>query len=121
MDVLYNEDHSHYAVLVSPGFGAGWSTWNYKELAYDKRVVEWYLEKVDCHPVYCMRLNDPNTPERAAASELLASWGYGDVYFGGLQSNMLRWVPTGVPWRMAEYDGNESIEFLKIDDYNCFN
>ena len=44
VDLYYNDDHSCYAVLVSHGFGAGWSSWNSEEIAYDKRVIEWYLE-----------------------------------------------------------------------------
>jgi hypothetical protein len=30
------------AVLVSPGFGAGWYTWHsIEELVYDPSIVEW--------------------------------------------------------------------------------
>ena len=44
MEYYWNEDHTEIAVLVSVGFGAGWSTWNEKELAYDKRVVDLFIE-----------------------------------------------------------------------------
>ena len=27
-------------VLISPGFGAGWSTWNHPLMAFDKDVIE---------------------------------------------------------------------------------
>ena len=43
MEVYYNEDKTKYAVLVSHGFGAGWSSWNDPSVAYDKRVVEFWL------------------------------------------------------------------------------
>ena len=39
---LYEKD-GKIGVLVSHGFGAGWSTWGSDELAYDKRVVEFWL------------------------------------------------------------------------------
>ena len=40
---LYNEN-DELGVLVSYGYGAGWSTWNDKKLAYDKRIVEKFLD-----------------------------------------------------------------------------
>jgi hypothetical protein len=42
MEVCKNKK-GQIAVLVSGGFGAGWSTWNQPELAYDKRVVEFLV------------------------------------------------------------------------------
>ena len=48
-DDLYwtNKKHTTYAVLVSPGYGAGWSTWNddkLQSIAYDKRIVKYIIE-----------------------------------------------------------------------------
>lgn len=45
VEKYYNEN-GELGVLVSGGFGAGWSTWNSNELAYDKRIVEKWLENV---------------------------------------------------------------------------
>ncbi len=39
----YSEDGSKVAVLYSPGFGAGWSTWarqHKEQMLFDKRFVE---------------------------------------------------------------------------------
>ena len=44
---LYEKGDGTFAVLVSPGYGAGWSTWDRKELAYDKRIIEYYLAHCD--------------------------------------------------------------------------
>ena len=45
MPELYEHiDGKRYAVLVSGGYGAGWSTWGDKRLAYDKRIVEFFLD-----------------------------------------------------------------------------
>ena len=120
MEIYYNNDHTGYAVLVSHGFGAGWSSWNMKELAYDKRVVEWYLDKVEGHPAYCMKLGFFDSKEAQEARALFASWGYKDVYFGGVRLDMLTWLPVNKYWRVIEYDGNETIEFQNIDDYIMF-
>ena len=43
VEKYYNEDKTCIAVLVSRGWGAGWSTWNNKEMAYDKRIIEAFL------------------------------------------------------------------------------
>ena len=80
------------AVIVSPGYGAGWYTWhNIEELVYDPSVVEW-VEKVELDkiPVY-MELKYP------------------DVYCGGLEDLIVEWVPVGERFRIDEYDGNESL------------
>lgn len=41
--LYYNEDKTKFGVLVSYGFSAGWSTWEKPELAYDRRVIEFWL------------------------------------------------------------------------------
>ena len=41
VEKYYNEN-GELGVLISPGFGAGWSSWNCDEIAFDKRVVEYW-------------------------------------------------------------------------------
>lgn len=122
-DMLYlNEDGDQYAVLVSRGFGAGWSTWNpSRRFAYDKRVIELYLSG--------FKLARPNRdflPEEREQLERVFHDGLGytisQLYFGGWNDLELVWVSFGVYWRITEYDGSERIEFLDIEnDYTCFN
>ena len=121
MEVYWNPQHTEYAILVSRGFGAGWSTWNGKELAYDKRVIEWYLEHNYSDFFNKVRLYSPETLEHKEATEFFNSLGYGSPYFGGLQLNMIEWVPAGKRWRIDEYDGSESIHFANDDDWIIFN
>jgi hypothetical protein len=88
------------AVLYSPGYGAGWSTWWEDELAefvtYDRRLVE--------------------LAERAASDQevkdLLSSLLGPDVhiYTGGWDQIDIAWIPEGTNFRINEYDGYESIE-----------
>lgn len=47
VEKYYNKNGS-LGVLISPGFGVGWSTWENKNLAYDKRIIEYWLAKT--HP-----------------------------------------------------------------------
>ena len=107
MELYWNEDRTKYAVLVSPGYGAGWSTWNQRELAYDKRVVEYYLK----------HSHSTNTEDVAFKMEKL---GYEGVYCGGWHKIHLEWVDKNAIWKMREYDGSERIEYYNPDCWNCF-
>lgn len=95
--IKYIKDN-HVAVLISSGFGAGWSTWNYDydELVFDHVIVQLVLEQ-DIH----------------WKSKILSycETKYPDGYFGGLDDLEVVWVPQGKKFRITEYDGSESIQF----------
>jgi len=82
-------------VLVSVGFGAGWSTWNDNEdfLAMDKKLVEMKLNKAPIEEVeaYCKKVN--------GEAPYMAGWGNVEV----------RWMRQGAVFRVSEYDGSESL------------
>lgn len=84
------------AVLYSPGFGAGWSTWADKEQAeavtFDREIVELLLKK------------DTN------GIKVLMKKKYRDFYDGGLDGLQVYWVEPGTEFQIIEYDGSESIE-----------
>ena len=105
MEYYWNDDHTEIAVLVSVGFGAGWSTWNEKELAYDKRVVDLFIE-------YGPYGNEDNL------QTILQAYGYEHVYLGGWEDIVIRWVPINTYWRITEYDGAEGIEYFDPEDWN---
>jgi hypothetical protein len=89
------------AVLVSPGFGAGWYTWNQKhpELVFDPIIVNMVLSKVHYHEI-----------------ESYIEKKYGDdVYTGGASDLDVHWVPVGAKFRIDEYDGSESL-ILESDE-----
>lgn len=83
------------AVLYSPGFGAGWSTWNYQypELLFDPIIVQMIEDGTNSETIdaYC-------------------SAKYSDGYFGGSDDLTVEWIPVGTQFRIHEYDGSESIE-----------
>ena len=89
----------HVAVLYSPGYGAGWYTWNtgYKDLMFDPVIVS-LVEKQKPEEIY---------------KYLESTYGE-DVYTGGVDSLTVRWIPEGRLFIIREYDGNEYIE--TIDD-----
>jgi hypothetical protein len=80
------------AVLVSPGFGAGWYSWHHvEELLYDPSVVEW-LEQGEMSKI-----------------QSYLALKYQDEYFGGLDGLEVKWVPVGARFRIDEYDGAENL------------
>ena len=83
-------------VLISPGYGAGWSTWNEKELATDKRIIK----------AFELGMNE------AEMSEYLEELGYENVYMGGYHDCEIVEVPKGSRFIIEEYDGHESILIL---------
>lgn len=96
MEKYYNEKEE-LGVLISPGWGAGWSTWyddNYT-IALDKRIIEYWLH---------------NNPSEEQMKDFLNSIGYMNVYMGGYKQLELVFVPKGQMFCIHEYDGNESIE-----------
>lgn len=86
------------AVIVSPGYGAGWYSWHHiEELLYDPSIVEWVeREEPDKIKVY-MDLKYP------------------EVYVGSTTGLTIEWVTVGDRFRIDEYDGNESL-ILESDE-----
>ena len=99
------------AVLVSGGFGGGWSTWMYgsvgcaeynQSMAFEPKVVEMVLagEK------------DKNRAERKATLDKIIGYmteTYPGYYTGGAEGLEVEWVPVGSKFYIEEYDGNESL------------
>ena len=107
------------AILVSPGYGAGWSTWGKNELAYDKRIVEFWLKHKD-DKEYLNKLDKAfeDNEVKKEVNKLFESWGYENVYFGGFKDIRIEWLPVGTQYRITEYDGYESIEINSASLWN---
>jgi hypothetical protein len=81
------------AVLVSPGFGAGWYSWHHiEELIYDPSIVKW--------------VEDEDLDKILTYMELK----YPGAYCGGVRDLVVAWVPVGARFRIDEYDGSESLK-----------
>ena len=87
------------ALLVSPGFGAGWYTWHQvEELLYDPKVVEMIEAKSDLGTIleYC---------------ENTYGQGIGKyIYLGGLDKLEVQWLPVGTLFLINEFGGSESLQ-----------
>lgn len=84
------------AVLVSPGFGAGWYTWNldHPELLFLPHVVEMVLNGDSHYDI---------------ESYVNSVYGEDEIYTGGAGDLTIKWVPQGEQFRIEEYDGSESL------------
>ena len=82
------------AVLVSPGFGAGWYTWNTDcpECMFDPDVVAWV-----------------EGGKQGFVPNMQAKYGWEYFYDGGAEDLIVRWLPVGTQFRIDEYDGSESL------------
>jgi hypothetical protein len=89
------------AVLVSPDFGAGWSTWNnnHPEILFDPVVVN-YLD-----PLY----GTPYDKEKYDGIDAYLTATYDSGYFGGLSGLVIEWVQQGLEFMIDEYDGSETL------------
>jgi hypothetical protein len=87
-------ENGKVAVLISPGFGAGWYTWNDTEdLLFDPVIVE-------------MVRNDRRDEIESYVTSAYIDQG---IYCGGAEQLQIKWVPIGAEFRVDEYDGAESI------------
>lgn len=99
------------AVLVSPGYGAGWSTWapedKVDQMLFDSRLVDLALDGA--------KVGDDSS---SCKVECLLSEIFDAVpYTGGWDSVKVHWLTPGTRFRIDEYDGSEALIEL---DYNDF-
>jgi hypothetical protein len=87
-------ENGKVAVLYSPGFGAGWYSWNECEpLLFDPVVVE------------MVRNNRHDEIE----SYITRAYPDTDVFCGEVKTLTIAWVPVGEKFQIDEYDGAESV------------
>jgi hypothetical protein len=99
------------AVLYSPGFGAGWSTWN---------------PALDGLLVFCPALvaaveagTHVDLSDEAVAALLGLDLTSNDdfLYTGGLSQVEIAWVPVGARFEISEYDGSESVRVFDESEW----
>lgn len=89
------------AVLVSPGYGAGWYSWNsdITECLFDPEIVQAVIDE------------DYDKVTSLAESK----WPAG--YWGGPRDLEVGWLSPGTKFRINEYDGSEGIVTYSNDDF----
>ena len=93
------------AVLYSPGFGAGWYTWNteHPAMLYDPTVVAW--------------VENDKPKDALTRLEATLTEKYPSCYLGGLEDLDIRWVPVGTRFYIDEYDGSEAVVVSNTVDW----
>ena len=97
------------AVLISPNFGAGWSTWADSEYRHDCLFDPWIADVI-----LSEQYNPEEKQERIAA---YCAVKYPNMFLGGLEDLAVEWVPKDAAFRVVEYDGNETIELRDDIDW----
>jgi hypothetical protein len=89
------DEEGRVAVMISPGFGAGWSSWGVLEqqeaMLFDSRLVDYVLSQ--------------GTEGLGDYAESLGYTGY----IGGASDVEVIWLESGTRFLIDEYDGSESI------------
>lgn len=101
----YVNEKGEIGVIISGGYGAGWSTWNSEHsefLLMDKTLVSMKMDKFTDDDVlaYLNKVLGGEAP-----------------YLGGWRDAKVVFLKKGTVFNVNEYDGNETIETL--DDL-CF-
>jgi hypothetical protein len=98
------------AVLYSPGYGAGWSTWADpiedpdlpRRMLFDPQIAD------------IVDRRDADWLEKVQA---VATMKYPGVYLGGADDLRVKWLPVGTLFRVNEFDGNEELEIKEKMDW----
>ena len=95
IEKYYNEK-DEVGVIVSPGYGAGFSTWaSNKEICFDKEFIELILK------------NDEEGLVRLKEEK------YPDDYFE-YRDLKVEFVPKGTIFEISEYDGSEYLRIISF-------
>ena len=89
-------------ILYSPGYGAGWSTWNpdFKQLLFHPKLIE---------AVENNKQKDIDE-EWLKENKIISKKDF--VYCGGASSLKIIWLPEGTAFMIDEYDGAESVQIV---------
>ena len=97
----YVRDDGMVGVVISPGYGGGFSTWGKAEMCTDPKIVEMVLQ-LDPHEEGSLEYNSIyDQIYNYVTAKYQASY-HGDPL-------VVAWVPPGTKFIIHEFDGAESI------------
>ena len=94
--------NGHVAVIISSGWGAGWSTWHYGS---NKEILIFHPKLVEL--VESGQHNQETV--LAVLNELLDKEEAEGIYLGGVMDLSITWLPEGTKFKIEEYDGAEYV------------
>ncbi len=94
VEKYYNEQ-GEVAVLYSPGYGAGWYSWNtnHPDILFDKDIVQAVIDK-----------------DKTKAG-LIALEKYPEICELGIDKIQIEWMQPGQMFQINCFDGYESIKY----------
>lgn len=103
MSDKYINEEGLVGVIISPGFGAGFHSWNdIPGLCFDKDIIQMTLEG--------------KSPQELA-DFVEAKYKYtGYVSVLGLSQLRITWLKPGTQFFIEEYDGSESITLIENNE-----
>lgn len=92
------------AVLYSPGYGAGWYSWNsdHPEIVFHPKLVE---------------LVEQDRLDEITEEFMKEHFNIDYIYCGGADDLEIKWIEQGVAFTIDEYDGFESIQYIDKIEY----
>lgn len=115
------------AVVYSPGYGSGWSTW----ASFSKENYKENIERIIFDPELVALVEKKNSLEfenQYLVVDEIEKWV--DANFNKLDndedyvhcgSNIadleIEWVPVGTQFNIAEYDGSESVQYYNPEGW----
>ena len=94
-------------VLYSPGFGAGWSSWNME-------IPREFM----CMDPTLIEMAEAGATEEDVEKYILTKYeGVYTAYTGGWRGIQVAELPTATLFRIKEYDGSESIVVFDLKEY----
>lgn len=90
------------AVIYSPGYGAGWSTWNTEHaetLCFDAEIAQAVL---DGNLELAIEIAERKCP---------------GIYAGGGMDLRVEWLPKNTRFEISEYDGSEGVRILNLGSF----
>jgi hypothetical protein len=107
------DKNGNVAVLFSPGFGAGYTTWN-----SEHELSPFQPQVVMC--VLAGKLDLITEENLRVWMEIPVDNDDFHVYLGGVRDLTIEWVPAGSIFEIDEYDGFEGIRFFNADSKGIY-
>jgi hypothetical protein len=108
------------AVLYSPGFGAGWYSWNRNTPAclFDPEIVALVeSEKSDVLSTSTIKKISDLAEEKYSPRHSRDTTSEKGFYAGGADWLSIEWVTQGHGFEISEYDGSESVRIVGEIDF----
>ena len=100
-------------ILISTGYGAGWSTWNdeNKDVARYILTYQPIIEALERGE----GVGGNSTLVIQMCKECLEKFGYNSIYCGGVRNLCVKDVEP--PFKINEYDGFESVQYFGGEEW----